>query len=166
MKRVYCKIEKCLSCRSCEIACAVAHSQSRQLVGAVQEHPLPKHRIHVESIDEAGAGSPYFIRSIALQCRHCEDPLCAQACISGGISRDKETGAIINNPDKCVACWSCIMVCPFGVIVRYEDCRRAVKCDHCPDRDYPACVEACPTRALVFCEPEEVSIDDPAERVL
>ena len=164
MKRVYCIIEKCLSCRSCEIACAVAHSQSKELSGAVKEHPLPKHRIHVESIDDAG--SPHSIRSIALQCRHCEDPLCAQACIAGGIFRDKETGTIINNPDKCVACWSCIMVCPFGVIVRYEDCHRAVKCDHCADRESPACVEACPTHALIFCEAEDINIDDLAEQVL
>jgi anaerobic carbon-monoxide dehydrogenase iron sulfur subunit len=164
MKRVYCKIEKCLSCRSCELACAVVHSRSGKLADAVQEHPLPKSRIHVESIDEGG--SPHSIRSIALQCRHCEDPLCAQACISGGISRDSETGVIINNPDQCVACWSCIMVCPFGVIVRYEDCRQAVKCDHCADRNIPACVEACPTQALVFCEPDKAGIDDLLAQVL
>ncbi len=164
MKRVYCKIQKCLSCSSCEIACAVAHSQSKDLVLAVQEYPLPKHRIHVESIDHEG--SPYAIRSIALQCRHCDDPLCVQACISGGISRHQETGKIVNDPEKCVACWSCIMVCPFGVIVRYEDCHRAVKCDHCADRENPACVEACPTHALLYCEQEEVSVDELAEQSL
>lgn len=110
-------------------------------------------------MESIGAGNtPHEIRSIALQCRHCEEPLCAHACISGGITRDPDTGVIASNPDKCVACWSCIMVCPFGVIARYEDCRRAVKCDHCPDRDGPACVEACPTRALVFCEPQETPV--------
>ena len=161
MKRVYCKIEKCLSCRSCEIACAVAHSESKRLVPSVREFPLPKHRIHVESIDDKG--SPHHVRSIAVQCRHCEDPLCAQACISGGISRNAETGQVVNDPDKCVECWSCIMVCPFGVIVQYEDCHRAVKCDHCPDLDNPACVEACPTHALIYCEEHEVNMDELAE---
>jgi carbon-monoxide dehydrogenase iron sulfur subunit len=161
VKRVYCIIEKCLSCRSCEIACAVAHSESKALADAVKEHPLPKHRIHVESI--GAEETPQTVRSIALQCRHCEDPLCAQACISGGISRNRETGEIINDPDRCVACWSCIMVCPFGVIVRYEDCHRAVKCDHCIDRGSPACVESCPTHALLFCEAEEAPIDSLAK---
>jgi carbon-monoxide dehydrogenase iron sulfur subunit len=164
MKRIYCQIEKCLSCRSCEIACAVAHSQSETLAGAVREYPLPKHRIHVERIDERN--SPQYIRSIALQCRHCEEPLCAQACISGGISRDKATGKVINDASKCVACWSCIMVCPFGVIVRYQDCHRAVKCDHCQDRDSPACVEACPTHALLYCEQEEANIDELAKKAI
>jgi carbon-monoxide dehydrogenase iron sulfur subunit len=158
MKRIYCKIAKCLSCRSCEIACAVAHSQSKTLAVAVREYPLPKHRVHVESIGIEGYAR--FVRSIALQCRHCDEPICAQACISGGITHNKETGEVTNDPFKCVACWSCIMVCPFGVIVRYEDCNRAVKCDHCPDRETPACVEACPTNALLYCEEEEVNIDD------
>jgi carbon-monoxide dehydrogenase iron sulfur subunit len=65
-----------------------------------------------------------------------------------------------------VGCWSCIMVCPFGAIVRNEDCRQAVKCDHCMDRDNPACVEACPTRALVYCEEEEAAIEELAEQAL
>jgi anaerobic carbon-monoxide dehydrogenase iron sulfur subunit len=164
VKRVYCIIEKCLACRSCEIACAVAHSGSKNLADSVRENPLPRQRIHVESIGKGT--SPYGIRSIALQCRHCEDPLCVQACISGGISRHADTGEIVNDPGRCVACWSCIMVCPFGVIARYEDCHRAVKCDHCAERDGPACVEACPTHALVFCEREEVNIDDPAKQPL
>jgi len=164
MKRIYCKIEKCLSCRSCEIACAVAHSQSKSLTAAVGELPLPKHRIHVESID--AEGSPHRIRSIAVQCRHCEDPLCVQACISGGISKDPETGQVVNDPGKCVQCWSCIMVCPFGVIVRYEDCHQAVKCDHCADREIPACVEACPTHALIYSEQEEAAIEELLEQVL
>ena len=164
MKRIYCRIEKCLSCRSCEIACAVAHSESKRLPDAVGEVPLPKHRIHVESIDEEG--SPHRIRAIAVQCRHCEDPLCAQACISGGITRNTETGQVVSNPGRCVGCWSCIMVCPFGVIVRYEDCRQAVKCDHCPDRDCPACVEACPTHALLYCEQEEAGIEELSEKIV
>ncbi len=33
----------------------------------------------------------------------------------------------------------------------------AVKCDLCPDRPIPACVEACPTGAIVFMEGDEFS---------
>jgi carbon-monoxide dehydrogenase iron sulfur subunit len=164
VKRVYCIIEKCLSCRSCEIACAVAHSGSKSLPGSVEEFPLPRQRIHVESIDDEGL--PHRIRSIAVQCRHCEDPVCAQACISGGISRNRVTGQVVADPDKCVQCWSCIMVCPFGALARYEDCHRAVKCDHCADRGSPACVEACPTHALLYCEQEEVAIEELSEQAL
>jgi carbon-monoxide dehydrogenase iron sulfur subunit len=59
--------------------------------------------------------------------------------------------------DRCIGCWTCIMVCPYGVIGRRQDGGRwvAARCDLCPDRAIPACVEACPTRALVYAEAEE-----------
>jgi len=40
------------------------------------------------------------------------------------------------------------MACPFGVIQQDAEARSIVKCDLCQDRARPACVEACPTRAL------------------
>jgi carbon-monoxide dehydrogenase iron sulfur subunit len=42
------------------------------------------------------------------------------------------------------------MVCPYDAIFRDEEREVAIKCDLCPDREIPACVEACPTEALVF----------------
>jgi carbon-monoxide dehydrogenase iron sulfur subunit len=55
--------------------------------------------------------------------------------------------------EKCVGCWSCIMVCPIGAIKRNEESHQALKCDHCPDLETPACITACPTGALVLGEP-------------
>lgn len=157
MKQIFCQIQKCLGCRSCELACATAHSLSQNLVDAIREKELPKHRIHIELVDEKG--SLYRNRAIAIQCRHCEDAFCVQACISGGIRRDEKTGDILINKDKCIACWSCIMVCPFGAIVKNEDFHIAVKCDHCLDLESPACVTACPTSALVYREQEEIEME-------
>jgi anaerobic carbon-monoxide dehydrogenase iron sulfur subunit len=154
VRRIYCQIEKCLSCRSCELACAVIHSTSKNLVGAVAETPLPNRLIKVEAIDKKG--SLNNTRSIALQCRQCDDAACAKACISGGMYRDEKSGNIVINPDKCVACWSCVMVCPFGVIVRHEGLHKALKCDQCPDMETPACVKSCPTKALQFAEQVEI----------
>jgi anaerobic carbon-monoxide dehydrogenase iron sulfur subunit len=162
MKRIYCEIEKCLACRSCELACATAHAACHSLPEAIRESALPRPRIHVEAIDEKGRLHP--VRAIAIQCRHCEEPACALACISGGIRKDEETGAIVINLEKCVGCWSCIMVCPIGAIRRNENRRQALKCDRCqdldahpspdarPSPDAPACITACPTGALILCE--------------
>jgi carbon-monoxide dehydrogenase iron sulfur subunit len=47
------------------------------------------------------------------------------------------------------------MTCPYGVINREEERRIAVKCDRCPDRDEPACVNACRTKALIFAEEQD-----------
>ena len=155
MKQVFCRIHQCVACRACELACAVEHSRSRQLVRAVREAEKTGPRIRVERIEETALPGR-TTRTLALQCRHCEDPVCVQACISGGLYRDGKTGEVRIDPDRCVACWSCIMVCPFGAIAKNENVHRAVKCDLCPDRESPACVDACPTRALVFCERDDI----------
>ena len=150
MQRIFCRVEKCLGCKTCELACAIEHSESKRLVEAMQESVVPTRRIRVELVDDKGALTRH--RTLALQCRYCENPVCVQACISGAIRRDEETGEVRINADTCVGCWSCIMVCPFGGLIRHEGIHRVVKCDHCPDRQTPACVEACPTHALVFTE--------------
>jgi anaerobic carbon-monoxide dehydrogenase iron sulfur subunit len=137
MKRIFCEIEKCLACRSCEMACADAHTTHRP-------------RIHVQAIDEEG--TLHKARAIAIQCRQCEAPACALACISGGIRKDEKTGAITINLEKCVGCWSCIMVCPVGAITRNNNMHQALKCDGCSDLAAPACIIACPTGALILCE--------------
>jgi len=56
-----------------------------------------------------------------------------------------------------------MMVCPFGAIhvatteIAGREKKAAIKCDLCVDRpDGPACVDACPTKALSLRYPVEV----------
>lgn len=66
---------------------------------------------------------------------------------------DPETGLVQVEAQRCVGCWMCVMVCPFGVITEELSSHKAVKCDRCREMDYnPACVQACPTQALEFVE--------------
>ena len=155
MKRLFVDVEKCLACRSCEIACAVEHSFSQNLFEAVNEKPSPEYRIYVEDIQ--GTTAP-------LQCRHCESAPCLQVCPSKAIIRKElaEPVRILNN--LCVGCSSCIIVCPFGVLKLGKDKKIALKCDLCIERiqenEVPACVNACPTGALkiktIFSQPDLV----------
>jgi carbon-monoxide dehydrogenase iron sulfur subunit len=48
------------------------------------------------------------------------------------------------------------MLCPYGAVVQLNELKKAVKCDLCPDREIPACVEACPTKALIWCRIDEL----------
>jgi carbon-monoxide dehydrogenase iron sulfur subunit len=72
--------------------------------------------------------------------------------MTGAMSKDLETGLVKVEEDKCVGCWMCIMVCPFGAIFRSEDSESVLKCDFCPESPAPVCVENCPQEALALVE--------------
>ena len=105
MKDLIIRPDRCLGCRSCEIACAVAHSKSKNLFSALGEQPAPKKRIYVDC-------SPNLEISIPITCRHCEDAPCVSVCPTKALSQDELTSIVSHNPDRCVDCWTCSMVCP------------------------------------------------------
>jgi len=146
MKEIFVRLDRCQGCHSCELACAVEHSQAKSLFAAISEKPVPRKRLYVEWVRQ---------QKVPLLCRHCEDAPCVRACRTGALTQDPITRVVSHDPTRCIGCWMCTMVCPYGVIGRRLEERIAVKCDRCPDRDIPACVAACPTKALVYVEEEE-----------
>lgn len=144
-------IEKCLACKSCEIACAVVHSESKVLQEAIQESPKPQRMVTVEAAGAFG---------VPMQCRHCEDAPCITVCPTAAILRHETNGPVLIEQDRCIGCKFCLMVCPFGVIDISRDGKAVVKCDLCIERtsagEEPACVASCPTGALQFCELTEL----------
>ncbi len=148
VKKIFIQEEYCIGCRLCEVHCQVKHSKSKKIIKAFKEelNSLVS-RVLVEEIGHD---------SFAIQCRHCADAPCAAACISGAMQKNKNTGVVVCDDNKCVGCWSCIMVCPYGVIKRNVSDKKIVsKCDMCEDEDIPVCVKNCPNEALKF---NEVSI--------
>ncbi len=145
MKRVYPREEICIACRLCEVNCAVEHSRSKDIIKAFKrEKTRPQPRVHVGQVGAT---------SLALACRHCPEPYCVYSCLTGAMHREEGNGVVKHDPERCIGCWTCIMVCPFGVLSRAADNHTiAPKCDLCPDRSIPACVSACPNEALVFVE--------------
>jgi len=65
---------------------------------------------------------------------------------------DEESGVVVHDKEKCIGCWTCIMVCPFGAISVDASSGVIAKCDLCQMLDVPACVAKCPNGALVFEE--------------
>ena len=143
MRKVYCDTRKCLSCHTCEIACAVQHSQSGELSQAVAETPRPRHLVRVKTA---------MLGALPLRCHHCEDAACIDACKTGATYRDPQSGRVLIDHDRCVGCWMCIMVCPFGAVFPNMRTEKAQKCDLCAGHEEPACVSGCPTRALAYEE--------------
>jgi len=143
MKRVYPDKDFCIGCHICELACITAHSKSKDLILA---YTVERGQNGLASCKHVYEGGP---TCVALSCRHCDEPSCVAACISGALQKDPESGRTVYDRDKCVGCWSCLMACPYGAIARHPLEQKIVKCDLCFDRPGgPACVEACPNKAL------------------
>ena len=161
MKTVFVNPERCIGCKQCEIACAVEHSQSKNLYQAIFERPNPQSRIHV-------LPGMHLATSFPNKCRHCNPAPCMAVCPTGAISRDAEDDTVVVDGQKCITCAMCAMLCPFDVLTFYPSPARAhkavaLKCDHCADRtsqgQIPACVEACKVGALAFGELNELVKD-------
>jgi electron transport protein HydN len=161
---------KCIGCRVCELACSTVHAHEKKpLTVGSMKNPLQPRLYLVRT--------PYG--SVPVQCRHCEDAPCANACpVSAIVQKD---GAICINEELCMGCKTCILACPFGAIklmpvfkdglpvqqnvvldedeysnesVGYKQLQVAGKCDRCINLEHPACVENCPEHALQLIVPE------------
>ena len=139
MKRVYVNEAWCLGCHLCEYNCAFANSGLSDMVKALKDKEIHP-RIRVEASDRI---------TYAVSCRHCTDAICVKSCIAGALS--KKDGVVCIDKNKCVGCFTCILVCPYGAVTESEH-GVAQKCELCVEngRTTPACVDGCPNRAIVF----------------
>lgn len=141
MKRVYVNEKWCLGCHLCEYYCAFAGTDERDMARALKNIRINSN-IKIEEKDGV---------SFAVSCRHCKEPLCVKGCITGALTIIN--GIIAVNRNKCVGCYTCILLCPYGAISILED-GAIQKCELCirNSSKIPACVRGCPNGAIVFEE--------------
>ena len=151
----------CVGCRTCMGACKEANG-------------LPPGAGEVEGVDASlcalsdttktivnphkHGDAEYFLKQ---QCMHCLDPGCVSACMLGALKKDQR-GIVYWDGSVCVGCRYCQVACPFGV-PKFEwssNDPRIVKCEMCRPRlaagKLPACVEACPSEAVIFGKREDL----------
>ncbi len=144
MRRVYVKETACIGCHLCEVYCQLRHAQLTDLIKAFKrESPRPLSRLRVE---ERG------VVSFSVRCQHCEDAPCVYACLTGALSRDSDSGIVNVDKERCIGCWTCILVCPFGAIRQDAEQKKVLKCDLCQGEEIPVCVANCPNEALAHVE--------------
>ena len=139
MKRVYVNEKWCLGCRLCEYYCAFAETDKADMASALQGAKINP-RIRVED-----DGKICF----AVQCRHCDYPLCVKGCLTG--ARSVVDGVVEIDRDKCIGCCTCVVSCPYGCVIPTED-GIVKKCELCVQTTggKPMCVAHCPNAAIIF----------------
>jgi carbon-monoxide dehydrogenase iron sulfur subunit len=132
----------CTGCLRCMTTCSTYNNGATSLVGA-RLHIARHEGYALTNIDEEDE-----LIFEAMLCRQCDKPFCMYFCPVRAITRNKKTGAMVINYDRCIGCRTCVAVCPFGA-ARYDAVRnRPIKCELC-DGD-PQCVKMCPTEAIKF----------------
>lgn len=137
---------RCTGCSACQIACKDAND-----IPAGPENWL---RI---GYTEEGQTPDLLVAYLFSPCWQCVSPVCADACPAGAISKRPEDGIVVVDRAACLGketCGEkCRRACPYGApqFAADPDAKMA-KCDFClagwEMGKLPACVEACPTRAL------------------
>lgn len=130
---------KCINCKTCEIACKDITASG------------PGIRIRRVRSFEWEDHSTLMVVNISMSCNHCEDPLCAKHCPAKAY-HIRSDGIVTHDETRCIGCRYCTWVCPYGA-PQYDDANGCIrKCDFCVGQlelgRPPACVEACPTRAI------------------
>jgi Fe-S-cluster-containing dehydrogenase component len=137
LKNVFLVMNRCLGCEECVEACKRENGVALCFVDSYHGVPVP------------------------FRCAHCEDAPCEKVCPTESITIKDDI--VLIDAETCIGCRSCEFICPWGIPVYREDLGKVSKCDMCISRQKldkdPACVEACPTQALVFGTREEFMAD-------
>ena len=144
MRKICIMEEGYIGCTLCEVYCQLQHSLSKDLIKAFKrESPQPLPRLRLEKNEPI---------AFSVRCQHCDESPCVHACLTGALSRDSDSGEVNVDEERCIGCWTCILVCPFGAIRQDTHRGKIAKCDMCQGEGMPVCVTNCPNEALVYAE--------------
>jgi Fe-S-cluster-containing dehydrogenase component len=159
-------------CTKCIGACHAAHN-----VPALSERRHEVKWIWKETFDRAFPSQQtsyteavFRGKPLMVLCNHCNNPPCVRVCPTQATWR-RGDGLVMMDSHRCIGCRYCVAACPYGsrsfnwvdprphirnLNADFPTRTRGVveKCTFCQERlaqgRPPACVEACPEKALIF----------------
>lgn len=161
---------QCTACRGCQVACKQWNDlegwlYSRTRNRGTYENPpdlSPQTWTRIRFTEYEG---PDGFRWLFLKegCMHCGDPACVAVCPTGAL-KQQPNGLVTFELELCNGCGYCVQFCPFHIPRLESDPitgqGKASKCTFCQDRVtnglLPACVKACPAKALDFGDRDEM----------
>lgn len=169
--------DKCTGCSACVAACRVENNiASRAADDAGRGRDLAW--IRIDTLVE-GVWPQIRLRFLPVMCQHCDDAPCVDACPVGA-TYEGDGGRNTQVHARCVGARACVDACPYHARtfnyveprfpapldqalnpdVRVRERGMVESCTFCVQRieraalgvenPTPACVQSCPTRALVF----------------
>lgn len=155
----YIDTSACTACKACQIACKDKNSLPVGLLWRrVYQYQGGNWMPHPNQ-PNIKAPVSMFAYSVSISCMHCQDPLCVTNCPTRAMHK-RDDGVVLINADLCIGCRYCEWSCPYDAPQYNTELEVMTKCDFCQDLlakgEPPACVAACPTRALNFGELEEL----------
>jgi molybdopterin-containing oxidoreductase family iron-sulfur binding subunit len=160
-------LKRCVGCQSCVIACKA-------------ENGTPPGIFWMRVLENEEGTYPLARRVFTpVRCNHCANPPCEQVCPTGATYRRPDEIVMVAY-DKCIGCGACVIACPYQVRARWEGgdgyfgetltpyeqefyrrfqrgtIQKCHFCHHRLDQGLaPACVQACPTEALIYGDMED-----------
>jgi Fe-S-cluster-containing dehydrogenase component/DMSO reductase anchor subunit len=133
-------LDACSGCKACVTAChnlnGLEDDEAWRSVGLLH----------------GGTSQLPVLQHVTTACHHCLEPACLDGCPVHAYEKDPRTGIVRHLDDQCIGCQYCILKCPYYVPKYSREKGIVRKCDMCHGRlaaeEAPACVQACPNRAI------------------
>ena len=161
----------CIGCKACVAACAEANNTPPDTRGdKLHQAPTDLNDVtrNIIKLYKSEDGSVFSF--VKRQCMHCLDPACAAGCPFQALYKDKESGIVRWDADKCIGCRYCTITCPYHVPrFQWQGFNpRVTKCELCHERLEkglkPGCSSVCPTGAVIF-GPRTVLLSEAKRRI-